>query len=32
MMKLHTGSLYWESTFTKEDFVKVNRQECMISQ
>ncbi|ARF14996.1 NAD(P)/FAD-dependent oxidoreductase [Sporosarcina ureae] len=27
MMKLHTGSLYWESTFTKEGFVKVNRQD-----
>ncbi|WP_313247800.1 NAD(P)/FAD-dependent oxidoreductase [Sporosarcina ureae] len=26
-MKLHTGSLYWESTFTKEGFVKVNRQD-----
>lgn len=26
-MKLHTGSLYWESTFTKEGFAKVNRQD-----
>lgn len=27
MMKLHTGSLYWESTFEKEGFPKVERKE-----
>ncbi|PIC70895.1 oxidoreductase [Sporosarcina sp. P16b] len=26
-MKLHTGSLYWESTFTKEGFAEVKRQD-----
>ncbi|PID22069.1 oxidoreductase [Sporosarcina sp. P3] len=26
-MKLHTGSLYWESTFTKEGFARVHRQD-----
>ncbi|WP_233192351.1 FAD-binding oxidoreductase [Sporosarcina sp. P26b] len=27
MMKLHTGSLYWESTFEKEGFPKTERKE-----